>query len=312
MLREVTAIARLLAFAKLGRPKFLVGGLVFYGLGAALAVVAGATIDWPSYVCGQAVISATQLMTHYSNDYFDLEADRANATPTRWSGGSRILPNGELQPWVALCAALVLMAGALFFALALAIRAQALPLVLPIALLVMALSWCYSAPPVRLLGRGLGELTTALVVTLLTPALGFYLQRGALSRLVLIACVPLCGLQLAMLLAIELPDAAGDAEIGKRTLVVRRGAEWGGRACAAIVVASFGALPVLVWCGLPWLIASLAALPVPLAAWHAWRLVRGAFRDPRRYESLAFCSVALLVATALAELAGALLLGRSS
>ena len=47
-------------------------------------------------------MTAAQLMTHYANDYFDLEADRANRTPTRWSGGSRVLPAGVLPPRVAL------------------------------------------------------------------------------------------------------------------------------------------------------------------------------------------------------------------
>ena len=57
------------------------------------------------------------------------------------------------------------------------------PLFLPLALLIFTLSWAYSAPPMRLLARGLGELTTALVVTLLTPLLGFYLQSKALRVL---------------------------------------------------------------------------------------------------------------------------------
>ena len=305
-------MARLVAFIKLGRPKFLIGGLLFYGLGAALAAVAGATLDWQAFAWGQAVIAATQLMTNYSNDYFDLAADLANVTPTHWSGGSRILPNGEIRPRVALITALVLLACALVSSIVLAISVHGRPLLLPISLLIMALSWCYSAPPVRLLTRGLGELATALVVTLLTPIFGFYLQRGAVGWLVLIACLPLCGLQVAMLLTLELPDAAGDRALGKRTLVVRRDSEWGARVCALIIATSFLSLPVLVWCGLPWLIATLAAVSTPHAAWHCVRLVRGAFRDRKRNESLAFSGVALLVVAALGELAGALILGRAS
>jgi 1,4-dihydroxy-2-naphthoate polyprenyltransferase len=298
--------AAVLAFVKLGRPKFLVGGLLLYALGTALAAVAGAPTHWPRYVWGQAIVSTTQLMTHYANDYFDLEADRANSTPTRWSGGSRILPSGQLAPRVALTAALVLGGCALILAFLVADRVRGAPLVLPLSLAMILLSWAYSAPPLRLLSRGLGELTTALVVTLLTPLLGFYLQRGAVGWLPVLACLPLCGLQFAMLLTIELPDAASDAALGKRTLVVRRGAEWGARSCAGIVLLSFCALPLFVWLGLPWPIAVAAAVPAPLGAWHASRLVRGAYRDPERWQSLALCSVVLLASTTLAELIGAL------
>ena len=98
------------AFVRLGRPLFLVGGLVFYGLGAAIAayVGGGREIDWRRYVWGQIAVTAAHLMTHYCNDYFDFHADQANATPTRWSGGSRVLPAGELPRAAALVAALVL------------------------------------------------------------------------------------------------------------------------------------------------------------------------------------------------------------
>src|SRR5262245_43455275 len=114
MLGCVTVDARALrAFIKLGRPKFLVGGFVLYGLGAALAVAAGAPLDVGLFAWGQLVVTAAQLMTHYANDFFDLEADRANRTPTAWSGGSRVLPDGLLPPRVALWAARALAAIAL-------------------------------------------------------------------------------------------------------------------------------------------------------------------------------------------------------
>ncbi|HYQ26135.1 MAG TPA: prenyltransferase [Polyangiaceae bacterium] len=295
---------RLVAFLKLGRPHFLIGGFLLFGLGAALATLHGAHIDWRRYAWGQGVITAAQSMTHYSNDYFDLEADRSNSTPTRWSGGSRVLVSGTLVPRIALTTSLSLCFAAILFALGLAVWPGSPRLVLPLALLIITLSWCYSAPPLRLLSRGLGEATTALVVTVLTPLLGFYTQAGVWRSPLLLACVPLACLQFSMLLTIELPDAAGDAAQGKRTLIVRYGAPWGARAIVSILFAAFGSLPFLFLAGLPMQIVAFAALPAPVAAWQAIRLGRGAFRDPTRWESLALCSVALLVTTALAELGG--------
>ncbi|HEX3849892.1 MAG TPA: prenyltransferase [Polyangiaceae bacterium] len=299
--------ARLRAFLKLGRPHFLVGGLLLFALGSVLARAQGIGINWQRYVWGQATITAAQWMTHYSNDYFDLAADRANSTPTRWSGGSRVLVNGTVTPHAALVASAVLGTTALIAACILAARPDSPRLVLPLALLIIVLSWCYSAPPLRLLSRGLGEATTAFVVTLLTPLLGFYVQSGALRPQLFLACFPLCCLQFSMLLTIELPDAAGDAALGKRTLVVRRGAEWAARCSAAILVATFASLPMLFLLGLPARIAIFAALPAPLGLWQATRLTRGAFRASKHWESLALCSVALLATTTLAELTGAVL-----
>lgn len=300
---RASPIRRLLAFVQLGRPKFLFGGFACYGLGAALAAREGADMSWKRYACGQAFISATQLMTHYSNDYFDLKADRANHTPTRWSGGSRILTSGLLPPKVALIAA-----GALAgVALMLVAVSGASPAMRALMLAMVFLSWFYSAPPLRLSARGLGEATTALVVTLLTPLFAYQWLAGTHSAVLVAACLPLCGLQFAMLLTIELPDAAGDSATGKRTLVVRRGADWGARSAALVIAASYLALPLGLALDLPLWVALCGLLPLPLAIWQCRSLLSGHYRDASAWEGLAQRSVLLVALTTLAELLGALL-----
>jgi len=297
------------AFIRLGRPKFLVGGFVFYGLGAALAAAAGAPFDVARFALGQLCVTAAQLMTHYANDFFDLEADRANRTPTRWSGGSRVLPAGELSPRVALRAAQVLSLIVVGAAFGLAMRAPELWLLLPLALVMTTLAWGYSAPPLRLAARGLGEITTAVVVTLCVPVLGYYLQAGRLDARILAACLLPCVLQFAMLLAIELPDAAGDAIAGKRTLVVRLGAATGARMYAALTIAGFGALPLLAAAGaLPTRVAIAPLALAPIAIWQAARVARGGYADPARWDSVAFWSVALLAGSAAIALGAAVTL----
>ena len=94
-----------MAYVRLGRFPFLIGGFILYGLGVAIAHYEGFRIDWSVFVWGQFIVTATQLMVHYSNDYFDREADRVNLTPTRWSGGSRVLLEGLLSPSIALLSA---------------------------------------------------------------------------------------------------------------------------------------------------------------------------------------------------------------
>ena len=298
------------AFIKLGRPKFLVGGFVFHGLGTALALAAGATFDAVLFGWGQLIVTAAQLMTHYANDFFDLEADRANRTPTRWSGGSRVLPDGVLAPGIALAAALVLGFVALGATLVLAMRAVDRPLLLPIAVVMTTLAWGYSAPPLRLAARGLGELTTSFVVTLCVPLLGYYAQAGEVHPRLFAVCLLPCVLQFAMLLAIELPDAVGDAIAGKRTLVVRLGAAMGARLYAGLTIAGFGALPLLAQGALPARVALAPLALAPLAVWQAARVVRGGYADPARWDSVAFWSVALLAGSASAALVAAVTLAR--
>jgi 1,4-dihydroxy-2-naphthoate octaprenyltransferase len=301
------------AFIRLGRPLFLVGGFVFYGLGAAIAAFAqgGRAIDWRRYVWGQVAVTAAHLMTHYCNDYFDFDADRANATPTRWSGGSRVLPAGELPREAALIAALAL---ALLACVATAILIGYAGAPWGVAALMAAivfLSWEYSAPPLRLHSTGWGELDVAVVVSGLVPLTGFFVQAMQWRLLPFVAIAPLAGLQLTMLLSIEFPDAAGDAATGKRTLVVRHGAEWAAAFYRGILIAVYLSLLLLVRFGLLPIAAGAALLTSPIAAWQFWRMRRGAFREPARWESIAFWSVALLVVTSALELVGFVLAARA-
>jgi 1,4-dihydroxy-2-naphthoate octaprenyltransferase len=300
-------VRKILAFVRLGRLPFLGGGFVLFALGAALARWAGHPIDAARYVLGQAAVTAFQLMTHYANDYFDYQADRANATPTRFSGGSRVLANAELPRGVALVGALVLAAIGVVLTAIVWRHAGARPTALLLVILVLA--WEYSAPPLRLCATGLGELDTAVVVTGLVPLFGFGVQVPDLAGagIVGLAVVPPMLLQLAMLLAIEFPDAAGDAATGKRTLVVRLGAPRAARLYVAVTALAYLYLPIGVALGLPVRIAACAALPVPLAAWRIARVAD--HRDPEAYERLTLFAVVLLIATSLAELVAALTLG---
>lgn len=298
--------ARGQALVRLGRPLFLGGSFILYALGAAVAVAHGHTIEPVLYLLGQAAVIFFQLMTHYANDYFDYEADRANPTPTRWSGGSRVLVEGELPRGVALGVALLLAVAGLGVMLALAGMERTGPFALPALVMVLVLSWEYSAPPLRLHSLGLGELAVTLVVTALVPFFGFSLQAPDLvgARVLLLAVAPLCCLQFAMLLAIEVPDAAGDRAVGKRTLVVRLGTERAARLYVLTVAAAYAALPVLAAVGLPKAIALAAAVPAPVALWRIMCTRAGDFRRPERWESVTFWAVALLVSTAVAELVG--------
>ena len=295
----------LIQLVRLGRPLFLVGGFLFHGLGVAIALYEGAPLSLPALLWGQVAITAIQTMTHYSNDYFDQAADRANLTPTFWAGGSGVLPQGELPPRLALLVALIFGGLALLATLLLALAVGTGPLTAPLLLLALFLAWEYSAPPLRLHSRGVGELTVAFLVPVLTPLVGYYLQAGRLGRLPFLATAPLALFQFAMLLAIEFPDAAGDAAVGKRTLVVRLGPAIAGRLLLGAHALAFLSLPLLVWAGLPALIALLIALfSAPISLWFLWRSAQGVVTEANWWSWLAFLSVALLMGTAAVELVG--------
>ena len=298
--------ARLWALIRLGRPLFLAGGFIFYGLGAAVAAYDGYPILLLPYLLGQTAVTAAQWMTHYCNDYFDVEVDRLNRTPTRWSGGSRVLLEGLVRPRTALIAAQVLGGVALAATGGVALMSGLLPAGL--MLLAIVAAWEYSAPPLRLAASGFGELAVALTVTGLTPLAGYAAATGGLSTRVALTIIPLCFLQFAMMLTVTFPDARADTIAGKGTLVVRLGGVQAARVHNAALIVAYLVLPLLVFFGLPPFVALAMALTAPVALWQAWRVSRGAWQDPARQESVAFWGIGLLVGTGLLALAAFALL----
>jgi 1,4-dihydroxy-2-naphthoate polyprenyltransferase len=293
--------SRVGSFVRLGRPIFLVGGVVLYGLGASIAAYLGHPVDKARLIGGQVAVSATQLMVHYSNDYFDLEADQANATPTEWSGGSRVLTRGELPRWVALAAASTLAAIAAASTWVLANALDAGPTTTALLLVALVLSWEYSAPPLRFHSSGVGEIVAMIIVTLLVPLIGFAAQARRLEPIAFVSAAPLCFLQFAMLLAVEFPDEAGDTVAGKRTLVVRLGAPRAAGLYVASIVLAYALLPLWGRLGLPRSSALGLCLALPLAVWLAWRVIRGEYKEPRHWNRFAFGSAALVTVSALLE-----------
>lgn len=96
-------------------------------------------------------------------------------------------------------------------------------------MLGLLIAWAYSAPPLKLMSRGMGEVGITggwLLVVLGTD----FVQRSAFSPLPLWAGLPFALLVAAILYINQFPDRPADELAGKRTLVVRLGparASWG-------------------------------------------------------------------------------------
>jgi 1,4-dihydroxy-2-naphthoate octaprenyltransferase len=222
--RDAAACARnvavVVAFVRLSRPLFLYGGFAGVALGAALAHARDARLDPATYLWAQGLVTAFHLMVHYENDYFDRTSD-VGLRRTRWSGGSGVLAEGALAPRVALTAALLCAALGLAATTRFAFVGNTAVALLGLA--IFAGGWLYSAPPVRLAARGLGELDAMLVVALLVPATGYAAFVGHLDGALLGVLLAPAAAMFTMMLCVEIPDCGDDLAAGKRTLVARWG-----------------------------------------------------------------------------------------
>ena len=98
-----------------------------------------------------------------------------------------------------------------------------------LGLVGLLLGYFYTAPPVRLGYRGVGEVIVGLCFGVLPVCGSFYLQAGHVEAWALVPGVLVAVLIFLVLLANEFPDEEADRAVNKRTLVVllgRSGAAW--------------------------------------------------------------------------------------
>jgi 1,4-dihydroxy-2-naphthoate polyprenyltransferase len=235
-----------LNIVKLGRLRFLWLGFSLYMMGALLAVAAGASLSVDRFIFGYIVLVTGHLSVHYSNDYFDYEVD-SKTTAGTLSGGSGILPkHPELlafSKWFGLSLAILsVVLGAVFTFV------YSFPVMyLGFALFGNLISWYYTAPPVRLAYRGLGEITTMISVGFLMPAIGDFSQYGSFSPLFMAFCIPSLLYALSFIINVEVPDMEGDIVCSKNNFVARTGREIGFAAIGLICVLATVSIAVLAY-----------------------------------------------------------------
>ena len=212
------------------RPAFL--SVTFVGCLLGLATAAYSAIP-----VGPALATVTlffALMAHAGanviNDYYDALSGCDEANTERqfpFTGGSRFIQNGVLSLRATGIFGYSLLAAVVPAGLWLtAVSASGLIL---IGLAGLVVGWAYSAPPLKLQSRGLGEFAITAGWLLVVVGSDFVQRHG-------FALVPVAaGLGFALLVANVLyinqfPDVKADASAGKNTMVVRLGvakARWG-------------------------------------------------------------------------------------
>lgn len=255
-------MATVVAFIRLSRIKFLIGGVLGVALGTLVARFEGTRVDLHTVGIAQLAITSFQLMTHYSNDYFDRDCD-VLAVRTPFSGGSGVLARNELTPAVALAASLCcLLAGTIALVM---FGMHGNTTAVFIGCTIAALAWSYSSPPMRLLARGFGEVATALVVGSLVALFAFAAQTGRLDAVAVASTIPAACAMFIMMICVQIPDFAADSATGKRNLIVRLGT---GAALPLVAVAAamLVAGAAVAWlAGAPWLFAAAGLPPAALS-----------------------------------------------
>lgn len=291
-------------FIRLSRPFFLLGGFLLYGLGASMLNYLGRPVDVPRYLLGQALVTFTQLMVHYLNEYYDMRDDMDNSSRSLLTGGSGALGPGGLPRRTALYAAsvCVLIIGTI---VSIALANDLLPILAWVILgISFLLAFFYSSPPLRLIASGFGEISTSVVVAGLLPAFAFAVQSGDFHRLLIMSTTPLIALHFAMLIAFEFPDYASDVRREKRTLTVRLGWQKAMVLHNSAILFAIASFVIAFLSGMPRRVALGSLIALPLAAAQIWQMERIRRGFPPRWNLLTLNALGLFALTAYLELIG--------
>ncbi len=247
------------------RPMFFTASVLPVLLGTGRGFRTAGALDPAALLLALAATVLVHAGVNVLNDVYDdaSGADRINDGRIHpYTGGSRFIQNGvmsrrEMRAW-----------GLTLLALA-AVPGVALVLlkgwgVLAFGLAGAGLGVLYSAPPVALGSRGLGEAAVGVGFGVLPVVGAAWLQSGSPDGDAVLLSLPLSLWIANVLLMNEVPDAEADGKAGKRTLpVILSAAETrrlylavNGLAVAAVVAAASAGLLA------PW----AAALPVALLA----------------------------------------------
>jgi 1,4-dihydroxy-2-naphthoate polyprenyltransferase len=249
-------------------PMTLVSGLV-----AALLAVGRPGLDWRWLALAVVGILLAHIANNLMNDLYDTQAGSDTASYPRALYAPHPVLSGLVSRRALLVAILLVNVADLAILVVLAL-ARGWPVV-AFAVAGFVLSVAYTAPPLRLKKRGLGEPDVLVVWGPLMVGGTFYAATGSITWPVLLASLPYGLLCTTVLMGKHIDKIPFDAPLGIRTLPVILG-ERRARAVTLALMAAFYVLVVLcVLVGaMPW-----PALLVLLALPRLWR-VWPRFRRP--------------------------------
>lgn len=235
--------SKLAAWLKAVRFQFYPMTWIVYTLGALEGARGSGGFSFSLYWIGYAALFFLEFAAVLSNEIFDLPTDSLNRNFGPFTGGSRVLVTGELSiSEVRQGAFLALLTALLWVAFLLGGTLRTVQAAVVFAVLTgMALG--YTIPPLRLVYRGLGELTVAATHSFGVMVSGYIFQGGNGSDpFVWIAGAPVFLAVFSAIILAGLPDLEADRSVSKKTL--------------AVLLGRPGAVKVSQWClGLTLLVA---------------------------------------------------------
>ena len=221
-MRYYSTQKKVINILKLGRFLFVIGGFFLFSVGALFAVLTGAKLEINKFLLGYLILFLGHLSVSYSNDYFDFDADKLGEK-TNVSGGSGILQMNPSLRNISKLIAISLILISIILGFIFTIKYNYPWIFLGYVIFGNLLGWFYTAPPIRLSYRGLGEISTMIAIGLIVPGMGYYVMKGLIDINYLLFTIPLLMYGIYFILSVEIPDMETDTASGKKGFVTKNG-----------------------------------------------------------------------------------------
>jgi len=267
---------KLLLFMRAARAPFLTVSVMPVLIGSTLPFWLrpyGWTFSVASLIETIVAVVLLHMGANLGNGYYDhvSGADPANPNPGVLSGGSGLITSGALPAGFFKRSSIVCLAMGAALGLHLNF-VQPGNLVLIVGLVGVALAHFYTAPPVKLAYRGLGEIAVGLAFGVLPVVGAYYVQAGTISWRVVMASLPITFAVVLVLWINQIVDFEPDRDTGKRSLVVVMGPVAAGRGMVlTLALLMFGSLFAAVF--------TAALVPLTLVSVLAFGLIRTVVAD---------------------------------
>jgi len=216
--------SKLLTLFLASRPSFLTASAAPVLVGSALGYAATFAFSPVLFILALLSIMALHAGANMANDYFDHISgnDWLNPNPTPFSGGSRYIQNDILPAKAIILASLFCLTAGSVLGLIIVLMTRSL-FILAIGIIGALGGFFYTAPPLKLGYRAVGESVIAVLFGLLPVYGAYYLQTRTLDTIVLLPAAIVAILIFLVILINEFPDLNADAAVNKKTLVVSLG-----------------------------------------------------------------------------------------
>jgi 1,4-dihydroxy-2-naphthoate octaprenyltransferase len=206
------------------RPQYLGASAAPVLVGSALGYAVGGDFRVGLFLLATLSIMALHGGANIVNDYFDSLSrnDWVNEHPTPFSGGRQYIQRGILSPRATLLAGLGYLAFGAAVGLVIVALTQSL-FILGIGVLGVLGAFFYTAKPIQLGYRGVGEVLIGFLFGILPVYGSYYLQAQSVDWLPVLPALIVAILIFLVILINEFPDLPADSQVGKRTLVVALG-----------------------------------------------------------------------------------------